>query len=369
MRIPRPQGALAAILKTSSADPERECGTSTAAHMAAKMASPGAERRVPDGQPDGRQLRPSATRPPPARPSSSGESTKDANRGADTGEAFRHVFDNCAHCDWIWKGDACDIFYRELAESQLESITYELASRPNPGLFARFFGEKGYQKGRATQDSAPGGLDAASPPPPHRRTWASEADWRARISGLATHEKKSRKSAKLLIAQQALSRLRHWTSGQHHATMSGGSPVRHDLIEDAKSAEEAKTLLRQPSAQYSGEAYPEDASSSLSSGSGATKASSSAGDLLLLRAGAAHLKPISRRVQSSTAVAVNMHSAGHPRAAGDFCCPAAAGGPFPEGRVLSAASSEEAWSGGKKSRHLTSQRSIDGFFKLFGRKK
>ncbi|KAH9366735.1 hypothetical protein HPB48_022796 [Haemaphysalis longicornis] len=232
MRIPRPQGALAAILKTSSLDPEqRECGRSTAAQMAAKVrrrgmhallsygggkkggrgtggqgkrerpklalpqmagASPGGERRprVPDGQPDGKQRRQSATRPPPARPSSSGESAMDGNKGADTGEAFRHGFDHCNHCDWIWKGDACDMFYRELAESQLESITYELASRPNPGLFARFFSEKGYQKGRATQESAPGGLDAIAASPPHGSTWASEADWRARISGLATHEKK-----------------------------------------------------------------------------------------------------------------------------------------------------------------------------------
>ncbi|XP_077548348.1 uncharacterized protein LOC144161577 [Haemaphysalis longicornis] len=299
-------------------------------------ASPGGERRprVPDGQPDGKQRRQSATRPPPARPSSSGESAMDGNK----------------------------------AESQLESITYELASRPNPGLFARFFSEKGYQKGRAAQASAPGGLDAIAASPPHGSTWASEADWKARISGLATHEKKSRKSAKLLIAQQALSRLRHWTSGQHHATMAGGSPVRHNLMEDAKSAEEAKTLLRQPSAQYFGEGYPEDVSSSLSSGSGVTKASSSAGDLLLLRAGPANLKHVSRRVQSSTAVAMNMHSVEHPRAAGDFCCPMAGGGAFPE--MQSATSSEEAWSGGgKKSRHISSQRSIDGFFKLFGRKK
>ncbi|KAH9366737.1 hypothetical protein HPB48_008671 [Haemaphysalis longicornis] len=284
MRIPRPQGALAAILKTSSLDPEqRECGRSTAAQMAAKMAgaSPGGERRprVPDGQHDGKQRRRSATRPPPARPSSSGESAMDGNKGADTGEAFRHGFDHCNHCDWIWKGDACDMFYRELgadtgeafrhgfdhcnhcdwiwkgdacdmfyrelAESQLESITYELASRPNPGLFARFFSEKGYQKGRATQESTPGGLDAIAASPPHGSTWASEADWRARISGLATHEKK---------------------------------------------------------------------------------------------------------------------------AAGDFCCPAAGGGTFLE--VQSATSSEEAWSGGgKKSRHISSQRSMDGFFKLFGRKK
>lgn len=310
--------------------------------------------------------------------------TNETSRGADGAHGFRHMFDTCAHCDWIWKGDACDIFYRELAESQTESITYELASRPDPGLFARFFGEKGYQRGRAVHDddkaAAATAASRGGASSPTRGTWASDADWRAQISNLATHEKKSRKSAKLLLAQQALNRLRHWTSGHHHhhhamTTDNGGSPVRQDLMDVAKSAEEAKTLLRRSRAEDCPEAYSEDMSTVASGGVGCVagaKTSSSAGDLLL-GLGPTHYKGISRRVQSSTAVAVKTQDAGHARASGDFCCPAAAGGAFvPEGRALSAASSEEAWSTtGKKGGHhfASSQRSIDGFFKRLVRKK
>ncbi|KAH6940608.1 hypothetical protein HPB50_003008 [Hyalomma asiaticum] len=189
------------------------------------------------------------------------------------------MFDSCDHCDWIWKSDACDIFYRELgeieprvceprsrdatqhdptavvgaaaaaAESQTESITYELASRPDPGLFGRFLGAKGYQRGRAV-DGDRTAAAAHGTASPTRATWSSEADWRAQISNFATHDKRTRKSAKLLLAQQALNRLRHWTSGHHnHHAMTadgGGSPLRQDLMDDAKSAEEAKTLLRRP---------------------------------------------------------------------------------------------------------------------------
>lgn len=265
------------------------------------------------------------------------------------------------------------------AESQTESITYELASRPDPGLFARFFADKGYQKGRAVQDSDK--TAAASSSSPTRGTWASDADWRAQISNLATHEKRTRKSAKMLLAQQALNRLRHWTSGHHHhhhamTTDNGGSPLRQDLMDDAKSAEEAKTLLRRPREEDCSEAQSEDMSTLSSGGAGcaggAAKASSSAGDLLL-GLGPTHFKGISRRVQSSTAVAVKTQDAGHARASGDFCCPAASGGVFlPEGRALSAASSEETWSTtGKKGGHhfASSQRSIDGFFKRLVRKK
>ncbi|KAL1426768.1 hypothetical protein MTO96_017996 [Rhipicephalus appendiculatus] len=245
--------------------------------------------------------------------------TKEPSRGVGGEHGFRHLFDSCAHCDWIWKGDACDIFYRELAESQAESITYELASRPDPGLFARFFADKGYQKGRAVQDSDKTAA-AASSSSPARGTWASDADWRAQISNLATHEKRTRKSAKLLLAQQALNRLRHWTSGHHHhhalTSENGGSPLRQDLMDDAKSAEEAKTLLRRPRAEECTEAYSEDMSTVSSGGAGcaggAAKASSSAGDLLL-GLGPAHFKGISRRVQSSTAVAVKAQDAGHAR--------------------------------------------------------
>lgn len=292
---------------------------------------------------------------------------------------FRHPFDGCAHCDWIWKSDACDIFYRELAESQAESITYELSSRPDPGLFAQFFADKECQKGRAVQDSDK--TTAASSSSPTRGTWASDADWRAQISNLATHEKRTRKSAKLLLAQQAFNRLRHWTSGHHHhhatASDDGGSSLRQDLMDDAKSAEEAKTLLRRPRAEDCTEqAYSEDMSTACSGGAGcaggAAKASSSAGDLLL-GLGPTHFKGISRRAQSSTAVAVKTQDAGHARASGDFCCPGASGGVLlPEGRALSAASSEEAWSTtGKKGSHhfASSQRSIDGFFKRLVRKK
>ncbi|KAH8035745.1 hypothetical protein HPB51_008112 [Rhipicephalus microplus] len=137
------------------------------------------------------------------------------------------------------------------AESQAESITYELSSRPDPGLFAQFFADKECQKGRAVQDSDK--TTAASSSSPTRGTWASDADWRAQISNLATHEKRTRKSAKLLLAQQAFNRLRHWTSGHHHhhatASDDGGSSLRQDLMDDAKSAEEAKTLLRRPRAE------------------------------------------------------------------------------------------------------------------------
>ncbi|KAH7968969.1 hypothetical protein HPB52_013280 [Rhipicephalus sanguineus] len=317
---------------------------------------------------------------------------KESSRGVGSEHGFRHLFDSCAHCDWIWKGDACDIFYRELgnycttcrelhsrASVATESITYELASRPDPGLFARFFADKGYQKGRAVQDSDK--TAAASSSSPTRGTWASDADWRAQISNLATHEKRTRRSAKMLLAQQALNRLRHWTSGHHHhhhamTTDNGGSPLRQDLMDDAKSAEEAKTLLRRPREEDCSEAYSEDMSTLSSGGAGcaggAAKASSSAGDLLL-GLGPTHFKGISRRVQSSTAVAVKTQDAGHARASGDFCCPAASGGVFlPEGRALSAASSEETWSTtGKKGGHhfASSQRSIDGFFKRLVRKK
>lgn len=158
-------------------------------------------------------------------------------------------------------------------------------------------------------------------------------------------------------------------------TDNGGSPVRQDLMDVAKSAEEAKTLLRRSRAEDCPEAYSEDMSTVASGGVGCVagaKTSSSAGDLLL-GLGPTHYKGISRRVQSSTAVAVKTQDAGHARASGDFCCPAAAGGAFvPEGRALSAASSEEAWSTtGKKGGHhfASSQRSIDGFFKRLVRKK
>ncbi|XP_077498524.1 uncharacterized protein LOC144109579 [Amblyomma americanum] len=283
--------------------------------------------------------------------------------GAEGGDgSFRHMYDICAHCDWIWKGDACDVFYRELdfaggvlagayrpepattaaAESRTESIKYELASRPNPGLLGRFFAEKGYQRGRPVPETP---AQAASPP---------------RRGGT------SRRTAKLVLAQQALSRLRRWTSGHHHRA-ADGSPVRQDLMEEAKSAEEARTLLRQP--PYDHEAYSEDASMG---GGGGTKTSSSAGDLLL-RAGVppSHYKGISRRVQSTTAVPAKTQEAGHLRASGDFCFPSTSGGPYQEGlRAASAASSEVAWSNAKKG-HLfaTSQRSIDGFFRRLVRKK
>ncbi|XP_070381433.1 uncharacterized protein [Dermacentor albipictus] len=272
------------------------------------------------------------------------------------------------------------------AESQTESITYELASRPDPGLFARFFGEKGYQRGRrATHDDQAAASGSRDPASPTRGTWASDADWRAQISNLATHEKKSRKSAKLMLAQQALNRLRHWTSGHHHhhhhamtTDPNGGSPVRQDLMDDAKSAEEAKTLLRRPRVEDCPEAYSEDMSTVAGGGVGCVagaKTSSSAGDLLL-GLGPTHFKAISRRVQSSTAVAVKAQDAGYARASGDFCCPTAANGVFaPEVRALSAASSEETWSTttttSKKGGHhfASSQRSIDGFFKRLVRKK
>ncbi|XP_049275387.1 uncharacterized protein LOC119405533 [Rhipicephalus sanguineus] len=272
--------AAAAILKTSfpSQDSKRECGTSTVAHMAAKNSGSHADTerarnigggtnsdhgRHQQGRPIGRQqLRSPSVPPSPAamgRATDSQESLRSCHKvltsvvhvlaGVGSEHGFRHLFDSCAHCDWIWKGDACDIFYRELAESQTESITYELASRPDPGLFARFFADKGYQKGRAVQDSDK--TAAASSSSPTRGTWASDADWRAQISNLATHEKRTRKSAKMLLAQQALNRLRHWTSGHHHhhhamTTDNGGSPLRQDLMDDAKSTEEAKTLLRRP---------------------------------------------------------------------------------------------------------------------------
>ncbi|XP_077498793.1 uncharacterized protein LOC144109901 isoform X2 [Amblyomma americanum] len=248
------------------------------------------------------------------------------------------------------------------AESRTESIKYELASRPNPGLLGRFFAEKGYQRGRPVPETP----SQATSPPRRGGTWESDADWRTRISGLASHEKRSRRTAKLVLAQQALSRLRRWTSGHHHRA-ADGSPVRQDLMEEAKSAEEARTLLRQP--PYDHEAYSEDASMG---GGGGTKTSSSAGDLLL-RAGVppSHYKGISRRVQSTTAVPAKTQEAGHLRASGDFCFPSTSGGPYQEGlRAASAASSEVAWSNAKKG-HLfaTSQRSIDGFFRRLVRKK
>ncbi|XP_070381432.1 uncharacterized protein [Dermacentor albipictus] len=356
----------------------------------------GRQRHQP-GRPAGRQQQPGNRSPSvPPSPATTGRATtsqeslrsatNEASRGADGGRGFRHMFDSCAHCDWIWKGDACDIFYRELAESQTESITYELASRPDPGLFARFFGEKGYQRGRrATHDDQAAASGSRDPASPTRGTWASDADWRAQISNLATHEKKSRKSAKLMLAQQALNRLRHWTSGHHHhhhhamtTDPNGGSPVRQDLMDDAKSAEEAKTLLRRPRVEDCPEAYSEDMSTVAGGGVGCVagaKTSSSAGDLLL-GLGPTHFKAISRRVQSSTAVAVKAQDAGYARASGDFCCPTAANGVFaPEVRALSAASSEETWSTttttSKKGGHhfASSQRSIDGFFKRLVRKK
>ncbi|XP_077498792.1 uncharacterized protein LOC144109901 isoform X1 [Amblyomma americanum] len=384
MRIPRQQGAAAAILKTSSPDPKRGCGATTSTgDMAAKMAglSTDAERGQTlrscsgIGSDDGRyqeQQRPGPSRAssvaPPATPGrkTSRESVRSANEpdgGADGGDgSFRHMYDTCAHCDWIWKGDACDVFYRELAESRTESIKYELASRPNPGLLGRFFAEKGYQRGRPVPETP----SQATSPPRRGGTWESDADWRTRISGLASHEKRSRRTAKLVLAQQALSRLRRWTSGHHHRA-ADGSPVRQDLMEEAKSAEEARTLLRQP--PYDHEAYSEDASMG---GGGGTKTSSSAGDLLL-RAGVppSHYKGISRRVQSTTAVPAKTQEAGHLRASGDFCFPSTSGGPYQEGlRAASAASSEVAWSNAKKG-HLfaTSQRSIDGFFRRLVRKK
>lgn len=368
----------------TSADTER------ARNFGGVTSSDDVRQRHKQGRPAGRQQTGTQSPSVPPSPAAMGRAANSQeplrsgangpSRGAGGERSFRHMFDSCDHCDWIWKGDACDIFYRELAESQTESITYELASRPDPGLFARFLGAKGYQRGRAVDDDRTVAA-AHGTASPTRATWASEADWRAQISNFATHDKRTRKSAKLLLAQQALNRLRHWTSGHHNhhamATDGGGSPLRQDLMDDAKSAEEAKTLLRRPRPEDCSEACSEDMSTASSGGAGcsggAAKASSSAGDLLL-GLGPVHFKGISRRVQSSTAVAVKTQDAGHARASGDFCCPSvASSGVFvPEGRALSVASSEEAWStSGRKSgyHYASSQRSIDGFFKRLIRKK
>lgn len=244
------------------------------------------------------------------------------------------------------------LFYGACAAvANVESTTYELASRPNPGLFSKFFSEKGYQKGKPVPDPFSSQTDTTSA---GAQGWSSDADWRARISGLATLEKKSRKSAKLVLAQQALTRLRHWTSGHHQNEKA--PPVRQDLLEDAKTVEEAKTLLQETD-------DAEDASTT----SGVTKTSSSAGDLLM-RVAPTTLKT-SRRTQSTTSVVVN--AAGHPRAAGDFCCRAAGrlDDGRPAGKALTATSSEETWTTRKLRAIDSSQRSIDGFFKRFVRKK
>ncbi|XP_029839502.2 uncharacterized protein LOC8038935, partial [Ixodes scapularis] len=271
---------------------------------------------------------------------------------------FRHNFDSCVHCDWIWKSDACDAFYRELATANVESITYELASHPNPGLFSKFFGEKGYQRGKAVVAQLPTSKTDGSTKPP--RGWSSETDWRRRISGVADVEKQSRKSTKLVMAQRAVSRLRHWTSG-HQATDKTTTPARKDDEDDARSVEESTTLL------------DKDTSEDASTGSSVTKTSSSAGDLLK-KVSPSSLKA-SRKARSTLSVVVN--TAGNTRASGDFCSKAGVirfnGGPGgslkPAGKIMAGTGSDDTWPEKKVHQAECTQRSIDGFFKRFVRKK
>ncbi|CAN7948606.1 unnamed protein product, partial [Ixodes hexagonus] len=243
------------------------------------------------------------------------------------------------------------------AAANLESITYELSSHPNPGIFSKFFGERGYQRGKAIAEPSASGADTSTKAP---QGWTSEADWRGRITGLSQTEKQSKKSAKLVMAEQAINRLRRWTSGNHTADKT--TPTRQDLADDAGSVEESETLLEKT----------EDVSTT---GSSFAKSSSSAGDLLKRTAPTTLGVGIwpSRKVRSTTSVILN--TVGSPRAAGDFCIKAAAMrfngglGLKAAGKVPEDVPPEEPWTAKKVPQVECSQRSIDGIFKRFLRKK
>ncbi|XP_064479541.1 uncharacterized protein LOC135392747 [Ornithodoros turicata] len=296
-----------------------------------------------------------------SRASSSCEAVPNAPTTEPT--TIKHDFDGCNRCDWIWKSDACDIFYKDLAESNTESVTYELVCRPNAGVFTKFFREKGYQKGKAL----PSGSPTASEPDLARRPagWSAAgreaaAEWRERISGLAKLERKSRKSTKMLLAQQAFSKLRHWTSG-HQGEKIGQASTRQDFLEDAKTVEESKTLLQEDV----------DEAEDVSTSTLPTKSSSSAGDLLLRSSKALR---DSRKVQSTTSVAVKAVSTPSTvGSAGDYYNDQTRV-TFKDGKSIRAptvtASSDDAtasWS--RRAEVGDKDRSADGFFKRLVRKK